>query len=185
MMTPDPISSLAPWYAAAVRASRTFLRRAVIHLTELGIDQFVDLGSGPSCEPDLAEIIQVRNPRAQLVRAAGQPSLDPGRPVAALMVGVLERLSDDEAADLLRAVRQASPPGSCLAIAHLTVAPAAGEWHPRTSRQIRELFDGYELLRPGLVPADRWRAPGTRGPGPIPVLAGVGRLPDRDEPRVH
>jgi hypothetical protein len=211
-MTTDPISSLPPWCAAAVRASRAFQRRAVIHLTEIGIDQFVDFGSGPWGEPDVAEIIHVRNPRARLVWTVGHPSLDSGRPVAALMVGVLERLPGDEIADLLRAVRQASPPGSCLAIAHLTADPAAfdrcwrtnggptgaaaqawaravssatevhrariGALHPRTSPQIRELFHGYEMLRPGFVPADRWRAPGSRGPDPVPVLAGVGRLPD-------
>lgn len=209
-MTADPISTSPPWCAAAVRAGRAFQRRAVIHLTEIGIDQFVDVGSGSWGEPDLAEIIQLRNPGARLVSLAGHASLDPERPVAALMVGVLERLSDDETAELLRAVRRGVSPGSCLAIAHLTADPAAfdrcwrtkggptghaaqawaraissaadvcraqiGAVRPRTSRQIHELFHGYEMLRPGVVSADRWRAPGTRGPGPIPVLAGVGRL---------
>lgn len=209
-MTSDPISVIAPWFAAGERASRSFLRRVVIHLTEMGVEQFVDVAFGAPCEPDLDEIIRVRNPRARLVHSIDHPRLDRGQPVGVLMVGLLEHLTDEEIADLLRAVRRVSSPDSCLAIAHLTADSAAFDWcwrtkggpagatarawrqatinaveiqRPRvgplalrTGQQIRDLFLEYELLRPGLVPADRWRAPGTRGPGPVPVLAGVGRL---------
>jgi hypothetical protein len=50
----------------------------------------------------------------------------------------------------------------------------------RTMAQIRELFDGLELIDPGLVPVPGWRpAPGTGGMSDHPVLqmaaAGVAR----------
>jgi O-methyltransferase involved in polyketide biosynthesis len=249
------INEVAPWVAKSARARRLFINRAVIHMCELGIDQFVDLGCGLPHDPYVHQVAQVRNPRARTVyldndpmvvahvrarmatdertiaieadaRATGEvltdggltlrdrPHLDLARPVGVIAAGLLDHLTDAEAVDLVRVVRRVCTPGSCLVIAHLSADPAAFDrhwkagrapmsphawqqatvsatdiyraWvaplHLRTGPQIRDFFQGCELLRPALVPADRWRAPGVRGPAPVPVLAGVGQLSERVPP---
>lgn len=246
----DTMAAVAPWIPKGARASRAFLRRAVIHLTQLGIDQILDIGCGLPHDPNVHQIAQAWNSKARTVyvdndpmvmahararlatddrtiaiqadaRAPEEminqlvtsrlPHLDFARPVAVLMVGLLEHLTDDDAVNVVRVARQVCAPGSCLAIAHLTADAAsfdrhwkarsaaepeawrhgtiaAAEIHQamvgplnlRTREQTSALFHGFDLLRPGLLPADRWRAPGLRGPEPVPVLAGVGRLPTPD-----
>jgi hypothetical protein len=59
--------------------------------------------------------------------------------------------------------------------------PGALRLHPGTAAEIRTLFDGLELMEPGLVPPHRWWP---QGPpiGPVDpvydlVLSGVGRKP--------
>lgn len=245
------INEVAPWVAKGARARRLFLNRAMIHMCELGIDQFIDIGCGLPHDPYVHQVAQVRNPKARTVyldndpmvvahararmatdertiaieadaRSAteilidggltrrGRPHLDLARPIGVIMAGLLEHVTDAEAADLLQVIRRVSAVGSCLVIAHMCADPAAfdrhwkaggvptgpHDWeqattsatdiyrawvaplHLRTGPQIHDFFQGYELLRPGLVPADRWRAPGVRGPAPVPVLAGVGQLPE-------
>jgi O-methyltransferase involved in polyketide biosynthesis len=242
----DAIQTVAPWIATGVRASRSFLRRAVIHMSEAGIAQYLDLGCGLPRDSNVHQIAQVRNPWARVAYVDNDPMvvahararlatdqrtvvihadarepddvltqatnrhLELARPVGVLMIGLLEYLSDQEATDLTRLVRQSCAPGSHLAIAHLTADPGlvhrharsgrpgidADTWqrrthqaaeihhavigplHLRNHQQIQDFLQGSELVRPGLTRADRWRAPGIRGPAPVPVLAGVGRLPD-------
>jgi O-methyltransferase involved in polyketide biosynthesis len=241
----DAIQAVAPWIATGTRASRSFLCRAVIHMNDAGIEQFLDIGCGLPHDPDVHQIAQVRNPRARIVYVDNDPTivahararlatdqrtvvihadvrnpdvltqatrahLDLARPVGVLIVGLLELLSDQEAPDLTRLLRQTCPPGSPLAITHLTADPSlvhrhthngrggidADTWrqrtlaaaeihhavigplHLRSHQQILDFLRGSELVRPGLTRADRWRAPGIRGPAPVPVLAGIGRLPD-------
>lgn len=47
-------------------ANRSFLRRAVRHLTLAGIDQFLDLGSGVPTVGNVHEIAQLHNPQARV-----------------------------------------------------------------------------------------------------------------------
>jgi O-methyltransferase involved in polyketide biosynthesis len=244
----DAIHAIAPWITTGTRASRSFLRRAVIHMTEAGIEQLLDIGCGLPHDPNVHQIAQVRNPRTRvtyvdndpmvlahararlatdqrtvaihadardpddLLTQATKAHLDLTRPVGVLMIGLLEYLSDQDATDLTHLIRQTYPPGSHLAIAHLTADPGlvhrhigssrpgidADTWqrrtheaaeihhavigplHLRNHQQLQDdFFRGTELVRPGLTRADRWRAPGIRGPAPapVPVLAGVARLP--------
>jgi hypothetical protein len=49
------------------RANRAFLRRAVTHLARLGIDQFLDLGSGIPATGNVHEIAQAIRPDARTV----------------------------------------------------------------------------------------------------------------------
>lgn len=60
-------------------------------------------------------------------------------------------------------------------IHHATIGPL----HLRNRLQIQQFLHGSELVRPGLIRADRWRAPGIRGPAPVPILGGIGRFPAR------
>lgn len=48
---------------------------------------------------------------------------------------------------------------------------------PRTSKEIRELFPGLDLVEPGLVDARRWRSDMKEKATKVRLLAGVGRKP--------
>jgi O-methyltransferase involved in polyketide biosynthesis len=109
---------------------------------------------------------------ATILRAAGA-TLDLGRPVAVMLLGVLNFIGDDEQArrvvgELLAAV----PVGSFLAVAHPTTeirpaesAAAARQWNetakpPITLRSragLLHYFEGLELLEPGVVTCTKWR----------------------------
>jgi SAM-dependent methyltransferase len=55
------------------RHNRAFLRRAVLHLVEQGIDQFLDLGSGIPTIGNVHEIAQGANPDARVVYVDHEP----------------------------------------------------------------------------------------------------------------
>jgi hypothetical protein len=97
--------------------------------------------------------------------------IDFGRPVAVVMCGILHHLEDDEdPAGVVRFWRDAVPAGSHFFISHfrtehtpeareveavLRRAFGRGRW--RTDAEIAALFDGLELLPPGIVPTPQWR----------------------------
>jgi hypothetical protein len=63
-----------PTLPAAIRANRAFLRRVVHHLvTEQGIDQFLDLGSGVPTVGNVHEVAQAANPDAKVVYVDIEP----------------------------------------------------------------------------------------------------------------
>jgi S-adenosyl methyltransferase len=100
-------------------------------------------------------------------------SLDFDRPIAVMLLGILNFIGDDdEAHAIVSAFTDAVPSGSHLAIAHPTneIKPEASEqavrfWNenakpPITLRDVPRLerfFTGLELLEPGVVPCSRWR----------------------------
>lgn len=55
-----------PYARRYARSNRSFLRRAVTHLCELGIDQFLDLGSGVPTVGNVHEIARRHNPAARV-----------------------------------------------------------------------------------------------------------------------
>ncbi|GAB4583636.1 SAM-dependent methyltransferase [Nocardia sp. IFM 10818] len=61
------IEKFTPNVAETMRANRDLLRRCVRHLTDAGIDQFLDLGSGIPTVGNVHEVAQARNPRARVV----------------------------------------------------------------------------------------------------------------------
>ncbi|MFI1919201.1 SAM-dependent methyltransferase [Nocardia sp. NPDC020380] len=62
------ITALAPDVPRSGRANRAFLRRAVTHLvTEAGITQFLDLGSGIPTVGNVHEVVHTHNPDAHVV----------------------------------------------------------------------------------------------------------------------
>ena len=192
-----------------VRANRAFLRRAVNLLCSLGIDQFLDLGSGIPTVGNVHEVAHAANPAARIVYVDSDPvaaahstalldghplvrvlhadlrepqavlgdavvtsHLDLSRPVAVLLVSVLPFIPDaDDPAAIVAAYREATAPGSYLAISHGTndyqpeaVGQVEGVYtrttQPgvfRSRAEILALLPGYELLPPGLVDAIRWR----------------------------
>ncbi|GAA3452945.1 SAM-dependent methyltransferase [Dactylosporangium matsuzakiense] len=99
-------------------------------------------------------------------------ALDLRRPVALMLVAVLHFLEDeDKPYDLVRGLAEALPPGSYLALSHLTgdFDPPAWErvaaiyardgvaLRVRSRPEIAQFFDGLDLLDPGLVVVTRWR----------------------------
>ncbi|HEY3871161.1 MAG TPA: SAM-dependent methyltransferase [Actinocrinis sp.] len=210
-----------------VRANRAFLRRAVTVLCDLGVDQFLDLGSGIPTAGNVHETVRLADPAARTVYVdsdpvafahasallAGEPLvrvlhedlrdpdavlrgaaatglLDFARPVAVLLVSVLPFIPDaDDPAGIVAAYRDATVPGSFLAISHGTndyrpeaVGKVEGVYtrttQPgvfRSRAQITGLMPRYELLPPGLVDAILWRPDPGDDPADDPLNGDVGR----------
>jgi hypothetical protein len=205
-----------PQVPAIARANRAFLGRAVRHLVESGVRQFLDLGSGVPTAGNVHEIAQELaedtrvvyvdvepvavahsrqilrgNPNAAAVLADLRRSdlvladpavtslLELSRPVALLMVAVLHFVPDSaQAADTVRAYREALGPGSWVVISHGTdeVLPkelgeqvdtlyqrTSSAAVSRTRAELTALLEGYDLVDPGLVPVDQWQ-PGSTAP---------------------
>lgn len=62
-----------PGLPVILRDNRAFLRRAVLHLSALGVDQFLDLGSGIPTVGNVHEVAQAVNPRARIVYVDHDP----------------------------------------------------------------------------------------------------------------
>jgi SAM-dependent methyltransferase len=122
--------------------------------------------------------------------------LDFSRPVAVMMVALLHFIPDeDDPAGMISAYRDVVAPGSHLALSHATLdgnpeamrdheeiyRRSATPIHGRTRAQVTALFDGYELVNPGVVYLPLWRP----NPDEVPTAqperysgyAAVGRLP--------
>jgi hypothetical protein len=113
----------------------------------------------------------LRDPGRILGEAA--KTLDLGRPVALLLVGVLHFIPGDDAAKpLVDTLTGALPAGSFLFVTHVTndfLPPevVAGldemqragrsDFWMRGRSLVEELFDGLELVEPGVVPTTKWR----------------------------
>jgi O-methyltransferase involved in polyketide biosynthesis len=222
-----------PGVIPGVRAQRAFLGRAVRYLaTDVGIRQFLDLGTGLPASGNTHEVAQQAAPECQIVYvdndpmvlaharalltstkegscayleadlrdveeilAAARARLDFGRPVAVVLLGVLQFISDhDRPAAIIETLMAACPSGSYLVLGQpaidvepermgqavartgrLLVAPAT----MRTHDEILAFFDGLELLAPGLVQLPDWRPEPTDPPvpGPVPFWCGVARKP--------
>jgi hypothetical protein len=127
----------------------------------------------------------------EILRAAAR-TLDLGRPVALLLIGVLGHVAGyGEARSIVRELLGGLAPGSYLGLAdsvnvgeaHL----AAGEGYAKTGAvpyqlrspgEIAGFFDGLDLLPPGLVPVPRWRPdPAPFPPVHVDTLGAVGRKP--------
>ncbi|WP_037570637.1 SAM-dependent methyltransferase [Phaeacidiphilus oryzae] len=109
----------------------------------------------------------------------GDRALDLSRPVVLLLVAVLHFFEDSaEPYALVRKLTDALPSGSHLVLSHITAdldpegIAGAGEVYqaskiPGQARGLAEVSrfaEGWELLEPGVVPVDRWRAAGAGRP---------------------
>ncbi|WP_433220759.1 SAM-dependent methyltransferase [Microtetraspora malaysiensis] len=132
----------------------------------------------------------LRKPEPILEEAAR--TIDFSRPIALMLMGVLEFVPDaDLAHAAVGALRDALPSGSYMAIAHSVHSPsmddAAAKWNAsnaspltlRTPEQLEEFFAGMELLSPGLVSLPKWRPePETSFQNrPVFQFGGLGRKP--------
>jgi O-methyltransferase involved in polyketide biosynthesis len=110
----------------------------------------------------------LREPEPILKHAAR--TLDFSRPVALMLLGVLEFVPDaGQAHAAVRTLLDALPSGSYMAIAHsvhsTSMDDAAARWNAsaatpltlRTAQQLEAFFDGLDLLVPGMVSLPKWR----------------------------
>lgn len=119
--------------------------------------------------------------------------IDLGRPVGLFFVAILHFLTNgDDPYNSVSVFRQRVSPGSYVAISHITSdgtspniistiqqayvnasAPAVF----RTRKEIEVLFNGLELIRPGLVEVSEWRNSNgeQQNPPALRFLGGVGR----------
>jgi hypothetical protein len=121
--------------------------------------------------------------------------LDLTRPLAVVLPTSLNLIPDDAVAQrIVDELRDAMAPGSHLVFAHtsLDIAPGGADrmiarfnemfdesYVVRTEAEIARLLAGFELIEPGLVPADHWRSddPGATGRRSAPIFGAVGRRP--------
>ncbi|MER7744885.1 SAM-dependent methyltransferase [Streptomyces bacillaris] len=225
----DRVTGIYPGIGEVARADRAFLGRVVRHLAgDVGVDQFLDIGTGLPTADNTHEIAQHTAPHARVVYVDNDPivlaharvllsgslegateyvdadvhdperilkaarhTLDLGRPVAVMMLGILNFVLDtEEARSIVRTLMAAVPSGSHLALTHPTLE-LGGEgneaamrfWNenatpPITARSRAEFasfLDGLELLEPGIVPCSRWRT-NPREPE-VAQFGAVGRKP--------
>ncbi len=125
-----------------------------------------------------------------------QSELDLSKPIAVLLMSVLQTTVDErDAYDLLRNIRSRMAPGSYLAISHVSdrssqqvkdaIAQSIKKFnYPpsklRTDAQVEALFDGFELVEPGVTDYQTWRSDPGHKPRELNTqfVGGVGRLRD-------
>ncbi len=152
--------------------------RALLTSTPEGASDYVDANLR---EPDV------------ILKAAAR-TLDFTRPVALMLMEILGHITDDaEAQSIVAALLDGLSSGSYLVIADGTnVIPkeldeaqrnydegGSVPYRLRDKDQIARLFDGTELLKPGVVPCPQWR-PEVSPIAPLPEvqpLGGIGRKP--------
>jgi hypothetical protein len=134
----------------------------------------------------------LRQPEALLSHPSVRAHLDFDQPIAVLILAVLHFVSDaDDPAGIMAAIRGALAPGSYLTIGHVThedapdsvvsgalaaFAKTSSPLWPRTANQVHDLFGGFDLVEPGLVPAHDWRPEGAPSERKhVITLGGVGR----------
>jgi len=163
---------------------------AVRYSRELLAEEGADVRGVAAIEADL------RDPAAILGHPTTRRLLDARRPLGLLLVAVLHFvLDDDEVRRALRTFREALAPGIYIVLSHATLdgLPAdviarfeaiyrrsSNPTIARPRARIEALFEGLDVVEPGLVLTPRWRPDAARDPladQPVRagILAGVGR----------
>jgi hypothetical protein len=206
----ERVIGLFPAIGPSARANRGFLQRATRFVTERGIRQIVDIGTGIPTSPNTHETAHAVSPGVRVAYVDNDPIvaahagarltgagntgfflgdarepetvldhptirelIDFDQPVALLLVAVLHFVTDKEdPARIVRVLGDALPAGSYLVLSHGTAdffpdgsqARAAKIYEGATATinlrphaEILPLFDGFELLDPGLVQVPLWR----------------------------
>jgi len=219
-----------PNIALSARANRAFLARAVRFLAgEVGIRQFLDIGTGIPSANNTHEVAQSVVPESRVVYVDNDPMvlaharallasgpagatdyidadlrdprqilagaaqlLDFGRPVAVLLMAILQHLGDeDDPYAIVATLLDAVPPGSYLALSHpakdidaAAMAKMADSLNATMAEKVTfrdrpavaTFFDGLELVEPGMVQASKWRpATEAEAASPAALWAGVAR----------
>lgn len=153
-------------------------RVAYVDVDPVAVEYARDLLGGSNDQVTITEA-DIRAPENVLAAPGVAGLLDFSRPVAVLAVAILHFVADtDDPARIIATYRDACAPGSYLVISHASAegvdardAAAQTATYNHTSTpgcarspgEIAALFEGYELLDPGLVRLPLWRptAPST------------------------
>jgi len=127
------------------------------------------------------------------ILAAAAETLDFSQPVAVMLLAVLQFALDEEVGAIVHRLMEACAPGSFVAISHPASdldAEPHGEMVRRMNQSLTDkvtlrdraavtgLFDGLELVEPGVVRAPEWRpANDLEAASPAVLWAGVARKP--------
>ena len=147
------------------------------------------LASGPDGATAYVDA-DLRDP--ETILAAAAEVLDFSRPVAVMLVAILQHLSDqDDPHGIVARIVAELPSGSYLALSHpardiqaAAMAEIADRMNEliaekvtfRTRAEVLRFFDGLQLVEPGLVPVPRWRpASDLEAASPTVMWGGVGR----------
>jgi hypothetical protein len=135
-------------------------------------------------------LADMRDPQTILNHPTISELIDFEQPVVLMLVSVLHFVTEDE--DPYRTVatlRDALPAGSHLILSHATADFNAGKADevttvyrkatalltPRSHADVTRLFDGFDLLDPGLVQVNHWRNEVPEGTPPVGVYGAIGR----------
>ncbi|MGH4016375.1 MAG: SAM-dependent methyltransferase [Pseudonocardiaceae bacterium] len=145
---------------------------------------------------DNAAVIRadLRKPETILGHPEAHRLLDPAQPLGLLIVGVMQFVPDsDDPWAIVARYRDRLAPGSYLAMSHFTPDGMPEEMaravevfkntqepaYPRSHDQVMRMFDGFQLVEPGLVYTAQWRPDPPDEPDPQPhrsnLYAAVGR----------
>ncbi|GAA0634975.1 SAM-dependent methyltransferase [Kutzneria viridogrisea] len=118
--------------------------------------------------------------------------LDFDRPIGLLMVAVFHFVGEDrKPREIVAKYRQALPPGSMMALSHLTADHKPAEMavvveamknsrdpmYFRSHAEVVPLFEGFDLVEPGVVGAPSWHPElGAQQSSPEGVYVGLGRV---------
>ena len=116
----------------------------------------------------------VRDPEAILADEQVSSLIDFGQPLAVMLVSVLQFVPDREPHEIVATLRDAMPQGGYLVVSHPTqdfrasqVGEVASTYTrakapavPRRKAEIERIFEGFELLEPGIVQTPLWRPDG-------------------------
>src|SRR6266542_735217 len=199
----DQIATMAPGLVDVARGSREYIIRSVTYLSgEMGIRQFLDIGTGLPTANNTHEVAQRVAPESHIVDAdmrdtgtilrEAARTLDFTKPVALMLMGILGHVKDDEEVrSIIKRLMDAMPSGSYLAHCDGTnTSPemvaaqdqynqsAPLPYYVRSPEQIASFYEGLELLPPGVVRVTDWRP--EIGPHEIrhaECFGGVGRKP--------
>jgi hypothetical protein len=223
----EQVATVLPDFRHLARLNRRFLVNAVKIMSEAGINQFIDVGTGIPTSPNVHEMAREAHPDARVVYIDNDPivmahnralratvegvitvqhdarmpdailadpkirqTIDFDRPVGLLFIAVLHFVRRDLAADVVSRFRNAVPSGSHIAISaactegmdpkavaktEAVYQNAASQIVFRTAAQVEELFEGLELVPPGLADVSKWRV--DEPMAEIHVQAGIGRKP--------
>ena len=201
----DRMLAVLPGVRVDARENRAFLGRAVRFLAGQGIRQFLDIGSGlptrrsthevaaraaAGCrtvyvdnDPEVvshagallrdvsgtrAVLGDLRRPQEILGNPGVRTLLDLDRPVAVLLLSIAHVAADDPR-PVVAALMAPLPSGSHLVLSHVSTDPRA--------ESVAALFDGLELVPPGVVTLPEWRPRPLAGARTPHFLCGVARKP--------
>jgi hypothetical protein len=152
----------------------THARALLTNTTDEGVTDYIDA--------------DLHNP--DQILADARNILNFAKPIAVMFMGVLGHVTDfDETRSIVARVMAAVPSGSYLVLYDGTENEAASEalddykdtgavpYVNRSPDQLGRLFEGLEMLEPGLVPITQWRSDPAAEVRPVDAYGGVARKP--------